>query len=384
MNKNKRNKPGPSLSLTGFFSGSTSTARGGRDSTTISPAQLKPTRIIDSSPPSGAEVVNAFENVPVAAVVRRHETSSSPLEETASSTSENATSQPIPLEPLKYTITFPPSSSSTTTTTATKQALNDLLKDITNDPNASCVEIQCARPKEAGPSALSDAEWQQLGDLVDAISGFRGVSGGIVEGGEKVDRRIVICELILIRSATTVHSRTQPTNEPTNDPDKRTAGLLPPPLDPSAPFSQLHTSRAYADVYLPRLTELSLNASVSLMLCPPVVDAVLCGKHEGERGRAWWAEEDELRRVMRLYMTPAMECFGSHRIIFGSSSPPVFACSTALITPERWYAVAKTVVAELVCGSGDVGEAQAEMDDVFAGNAGRIWGARTTTGGGVL
>jgi hypothetical protein len=88
-----------------------------------------------------------------------------------------------------------------------------------------------------------------------------------------------------------------------------------------------------------------------------------------------------------------MECFGSHRIIFGSSpvavlnASPISDCihprptttnattpTNALITPERWYVVAKTVVSELVCGSGDAVEAQREMDDVFFGNASRIWG----------
>jgi predicted TIM-barrel fold metal-dependent hydrolase len=69
-----------------------------------------------------------------------------------------------------------------------------------------------------------------------------------------------------------------------------------------------------------------------------------------------------------------MECFGSHRIIFGSSSPHDAATKASLVPPERWFSVAKTVVSELVCGSGDLAEAQAEMDAVFFGNASQIWG----------
>jgi predicted TIM-barrel fold metal-dependent hydrolase len=69
-----------------------------------------------------------------------------------------------------------------------------------------------------------------------------------------------------------------------------------------------------------------------------------------------------------------MECFGSHRIIFGSSPPHDVSMASSLVPPERWFSIAKTVVSELVCGSGELGEAQKEMDDVFFGNASRIWG----------
>ncbi|KAJ9123051.1 hypothetical protein QFC22_001240 [Naganishia vaughanmartiniae] len=276
---NRRNKPGPKLSLSGFFSGASgSESAGGRDENvykadppTISPAQLKPTRIIDSSPPSNSEVINAFETVPISAVVDRNGTVS-PVEEASSSISKGNDSQPALLDPLKHTVVFPLTSS------AKQQATQTLLNNLAKDPQAT-VEIQCARsadPKSGPGGALDDSEWQELSDLVDAVSGF---GGQLAEGGaekDKVDRRIVI------------------------------SGLLAPPLDPSSPSSKLHTSPAYAHTYLPRLTELSLNANVSLMFLPPVVDAVLlafAGGVQGEEGKRWWRDEDELKRVIRLYGT---------------------------------------------------------------------------------
>ncbi|KAJ9091943.1 hypothetical protein QFC20_007509 [Naganishia adeliensis] len=159
-------------------------------------------------------------------------------------------------------------------------------------------------------------------------------------------------------------------------------GLLPPPLDPSYPLTRLHTALAYAETNLPRLTELSLDRNVYLKLLPPVLSAAAPqggaddGAKESRRaGNDWWADEEEVKRVSRLYVTPAMECFGSHRIIFGSSLPHDPSMTTSLVPPERWFSIAKTVVSELVCGSGDLGEARKEMDNVFFGNARRIWEA---------
>lgn len=88
------------------------------------------------------------------------------------------------------------------------------------------------------------------------------------------------------------------------------AGLLPPPLDPSYPSTRLHTALAYAETYLPRLTELSLDRNVYLKLLPPVLSAAAPQggaddgvKESGRAGNDWWADEEEVKRVTRLYGT---------------------------------------------------------------------------------
>lgn len=84
------------------------------------------------------------------------------------------------------------------------------------------------------------------------------------------------------------------------------AGLLPPPLDPTYPSTRLHTTPAYAETYLPRLTELSLDRNVYLKLLPPVLSAAAPQDGAKESGRAahdWWNDEEEVKRVTRLYGT---------------------------------------------------------------------------------
>ncbi|KAJ9091833.1 hypothetical protein QFC19_008947 [Naganishia cerealis] len=361
MNGHRRNKPGPKLSLSGFFGGADSSGNAGaRASPKISPSQLRPTRIIDANPPSEytAEAITSYEGVPVLAVVRHEE--SSQKETAQHSASEDPSRPPSSLKPVKHIITFP-------IEPANRESIASLVKDLKQHPTAP-VEIQCVEPGNRPRRALDDAEWHVLGELVDELSGF----GNSVDKGETTPNRSIII-----------------------------AGLLPPPLHPSYHSTRLHTAHPYSDVYLPRLTELSLNAQVYLKLLPPILDDVVLDSVEGQQPQgnsgdssektesgscsnargAWWTDEEELKRVMRLYVTPAMECFGSHRVIFGSS--PAVALShdgtlppAPLISPQRWFVVAKTVVSELVCGSGEMVEAQAEMDAVFYENASRIWGAR--------
>ena len=67
-----------------------------------------------------------------------------------------------------------------------------------------------------------------------------------------------------------------------------------------------------------------------------------------------------------------MECFGSHRLIYGSSPVPSHAAQR-LLAPDRWTQCVWPVVAELVC-AGEKSEAEREVDMVFNGNAKRIWG----------
>jgi hypothetical protein len=87
------------------------------------------------------------------------------------------------------------------------------------------------------------------------------------------------------------------------------AGLLPPPLDPSYPSTRLHTAIAYAETYLPHLTELSLNRNIYLKFLPPVLSSASSGKgpeeatDSGRSANDWWIDEEEIKRVTRLYGT---------------------------------------------------------------------------------
>lgn len=168
-------------------------------------------------------MIRAFGGVRVTAVVQHQHAQS---QETAAAEHEQEQDQAVSavtdattdgdgaknlayLPPLKYIITFPPPSSSSTCTSTSKETFTTLLQTIANDndPTAT-VEIQCLRPLLPGDgglgqqTALSDAEWQELGDLVDGIGGL-GEGGVGVDGdedgdgdGKKVDRRrrIVICK----------------------------------------------------------------------------------------------------------------------------------------------------------------------------------------------
>lgn len=85
-----------------------------------------------------------------------------------------------------------------------------------------------------------------------------------------------------------------------------TAGILPPPLITSSPSTRLHSSAPYATQYLPRLTELSLVRGLHLKLLPPVLatgPAIGSLETESSGSDEWWNNEDELKRVLRLYGT---------------------------------------------------------------------------------
>jgi hypothetical protein len=78
-------------------------------------------------------------------------------------------------------------------------------------------------------------------------------------------------------------------------------------------------------------------------------------------------DQTEMKKV-----TPAIECFGSHRLIYGSQPVPAFSSQT-LLEPEKWTELIWPVVAE-VCCAGERDEAQAEVDAVFGANMQRILG----------
>lgn len=115
-----------------------------------------------------------------------------------------------------------------------------------------------------------------------------------------------------------------------------------------------------------RLTQLSLHSDVVLKALPPVLDTRAAAE-------PWWEDERELERVVKMYVAPAIETFGTHRIVFGSipaaaSAGDVSADKDVIvpISGARWYALFRKCVAEL-------GEDRAAMTDIMAANAERLY-----------
>ncbi|KAK4684553.1 hypothetical protein P7C73_g5623, partial [Tremellales sp. Uapishka_1] len=144
------------------------------------------------------------------------------------------------------------------------------------------------------------------------------------------------------------------------------SGLLPPPL--SQPSSQLIHSEVYG-LHLARLASLSLHANVYLKALPPIVEAA-------DPERSWWTDKRELERVLRMYLSPAIETFGTHRLIFGTC-PTLPIPQLATITPspvkleqplssDEWYATLRKCVSEL-------GENEDEISAIMAGNAAAVY-----------
>lgn len=115
-----------------------------------------------------------------------------------------------------------------------------------------------------------------------------------------------------------------------------------------------------------RLTQLSLHSDVVLKALPPVIDTTVASE-------PWWEDERELARVVKMYVAPAIETFGTHRIVFGSI-PAAASAGTVnkedgVIVPlsgEKWYALFRQCVAEL-------GEDKGAMTDIMAANAERLY-----------
>lgn len=116
-----------------------------------------------------------------------------------------------------------------------------------------------------------------------------------------------------------------------------------------------------------RLSQLSLHSDVVLKALPPVIDTTAAKE-------AWWEDERELERVVKMYVAPAIETFGTHRIVFGSipaaaSASNVTAEHPGVIVPlsnAKWYALLRKCVAEL-------GEDRVALTDIMAANAERLY-----------
>lgn len=116
-----------------------------------------------------------------------------------------------------------------------------------------------------------------------------------------------------------------------------------------------------------RLAQLSLHSDVVLKALPPLVDTKVANDK-------WWEDERELERVVKMYVAPAIETFGTHRIVFGSipaarSVVDQKDLGEGIIAPldnRQWYALFRKCVAEL-------GEDSHAMTDIMAANAERLY-----------
>lgn len=116
-----------------------------------------------------------------------------------------------------------------------------------------------------------------------------------------------------------------------------------------------------------RLTQLSLHSDVVLKALPPVLDTTAANE-------PWWEDERELERVVKMYVAPAIETFGTHRIVFGSipaaasagEAPKPDSGVIVPISGAKWYALFRKCVSEL-------GEDRHAMTDIMAANAERLY-----------
>ncbi|WWC67578.1 uncharacterized protein I206_101488 [Kwoniella pini CBS 10737] len=191
---------------------------------------------------------------------------------------------------------------------------------------------------------LSEKEWDLLDEAVDALDGCWGnheVAGNKPVTGEngKEPGKVVI------------------------------SGILPPPLTQTS--TPLFRSDSY-NLHLARLANLSLHANVYLKALPPVVDTIQGKEVDGK----WWEDRQELERVLRMYISPAIEAFGTHRIIFGST-PALPIPELSRVTPipgeleqpisnGEWYSVLRRIVTQL-------GEGKEEVTGVMGGNAAKVY-----------
>lgn len=133
------------------------------------------------------------------------------------------------------------------------------------------------------------------------------------------------------------------------------SGLLPPPL--TKPSEPLLNSAEY-EAHCGHLSQLSLHSDVVLKALPPIVDTRIAGPG------AWWEDVHELERVVKMYIGPAIEAFGTHRIVFGSQ-PALAPSDPAIAVPvsgAAWYALLRKCISEL-------GEESEAMTAVMAKNA---------------
>ncbi|RSH90144.1 hypothetical protein EHS25_001478 [Saitozyma podzolica] len=227
---------------------------------------------------------------------------------------------------------------------------------ITNIAKGSVdIIVPCTLP-------LVESEWDLVDEAVMALDeSYASTSGA----GGAAQEKLVICRDYVVPAVLIVGLWLGYifSNNSAN------AALFSRPPSPSphlAPDPLLH-SDAY-NLHLARLAQLSLHANVYLKALPPVVDLT--------QGNKWWEDRSELEQVLRMYVAPAIETFGTHRIIFGSfPALPLAELVRARqedmpldqpISNEEWYAVLRKVVSEL-------GEDAEAMTEIMGGNGAKVY-----------
>jgi hypothetical protein len=156
--------------------------------------------------------------------------------------------------------------------------------------------------------------------------------------------------------------------------------------------------QAFYQTYVRQLSALALVPGVCLKLLPPTII------NSAGAGAGWWADEDELLRcaaslachrsqcglkapttadlsssiassVLKHFIIPALDSFGSHRLMFGSSSVPLALTtgSSETLVPavpdaqRAWYPLVLRLMRSLKLDRESVGE-------IMAGSAGRVYG----------
>ncbi|RSH79393.1 uncharacterized protein EHS24_001439 [Apiotrichum porosum] len=175
---------------------------------------------------------------------------------------------------------------------------------------------------------LTGEQWDRLDEAVDEIDGGREKVESEVAALGDAPRKIMV------------------------------AGILPPPL--SKPSSALLNADEYV-LFQARSSQLSLHADVVLKALPPVVDTRSAGDNR------WWEDAKSVERAVKLYIAPAIESFGTSRIVFGSTPAVTVTKDTEshLVVPVQgaeWYALLRKCIAEM-------GQDAAAMTDIMGRNA---------------
>ncbi|EIM82657.1 uncharacterized protein STEHIDRAFT_63958 [Stereum hirsutum FP-91666 SS1] len=141
------------------------------------------------------------------------------------------------------------------------------------------------------------------------------------------------------------------------------ANILPPPHDLSLAIVKLLSHKTYR-FYQSQIATLSLFPSLHLKFLPPAWNAPTPPTPGKEVTDEEGKEKKEWKRRIKMYLGPAVEAFGFQRIIFGSA-PSTSSSSSS--NAADWYEIARESFAEL-------GVEQVDVDNVFGGNAVRVYG----------
>lgn len=143
------------------------------------------------------------------------------------------------------------------------------------------------------------------------------------------------------------------------------SNILPPPHDLELPIVKLLTHPTY-QTYQAHIAALSLFPNLYVKFLPPAWNAPTPPTPPaGKELVANEKEKKEWKRRIKMYLGPAVEAFGFQRILFGSAPSP---SSHAISNAGDWYEIARESFAEL-------GVEQPDVDNVFGGNAQRVYSA---------